>query len=375
MLDESSRGFLENARNSIKDLNDAISFFRKRRPEISSFEFEPSLYCTHAFQNWWSNYYNHHEISVEACNQKMTSTFSMFQKGDPKAKTRGTHIREIQSLERFFKVIYLPRRISQTIFEAAISLKEKTKERAKAIPKTKTPTKPQISIEMTASIPVQQTPDQPSAPSVEVSTDDTPSVNSPPRVRKDPKKRLTPILEESQKISRKEPATTAQQGNEAASSSSSGSSSSSSDTSSSSSSSSSEDQAQTELAPEVSPISRQTPPLGSPEVDVVSYQSEEEGPLHEVEENIAEEGNQVPKDPQISVEGPPNIEVIPSASSINSEMNLDDFNAMVEEDPEGAIDKILAGTFTFSSSSHTPSGSHSEISKPTESTEKNARRA
>ncbi|XP_027337403.1 suppressor protein SRP40-like [Abrus precatorius] len=352
MLDESSRGFLENARNSIEDLNEAISFFCKCRPEISSFEFEPLLYCTHAFHSWWSNYYNHHEISVEACNQKMTSAFSMFQKGDPKAKTRGSSSTTLK-------------KGSSSTSQAASGVFK-----AKAIPKTKTPTKPHISIEMAASTPVQQTPNQPSALSVEVSTDDTQSVNSPPKVRKGPKKRLTPIPEESKKISRKEPAATSQQGNEAASSSSSGSSSSSSDTSSSSSSSSSEDQAQTEPAPEVPPISQQTSPLGSPEVDVVTYQSEEEGPLHEVEENVAEEGNQVPENPQISVEGPPNIGVVPPASSINSEMNLDDFNAMVEEDPEGAIDKILASTFTFSSSSHTPSGSHSEVSKPTESTEK-----
>ncbi|XP_027335286.1 uncharacterized protein DDB_G0271670-like [Abrus precatorius] len=226
---------------------------------------------------------------------------------------------------------------------------------------------------MAVSTPVRPTSDQPSTQSAEVSIDDTPSVNSTPRVQQESKKRLTPIPEESQKSSKKNREVVSQNlalGNEATSSSSSGTSSSSSDASSSSSSSSSEHQAQTEQASEVPPISRQTPPLGSPEVDVVTYHSEEEGPLHEGEENVAAEGNQVPENLPISVEGPPSLEVVPPASSINSEMNLDDFNAMVEEDPEGAIDKILAGTFTFSSSSHTPSGSHSEISKPTESTEK-----
>ncbi|XP_027346433.1 uncharacterized protein LOC113858139 [Abrus precatorius] len=59
--------------------------------------------------------------------------------------------------------------------------------------------------------------------------------------------------------------------------------------------------------------------------------------------------------------------VLPEVSSL--EINLDDFNAMVEEDAEGALDKLLAGSLTISSSK-TPSGSHFEVSKPTESAEK-----
>ncbi|XP_027346509.1 uncharacterized protein LOC113858193 [Abrus precatorius] len=68
MLEGSNLDILENARKSIDDLNKAISFFRKRRSEISPLKFEPIFYCTSTFQSWWSTYYHHPEISIEACN-------------------------------------------------------------------------------------------------------------------------------------------------------------------------------------------------------------------------------------------------------------------------------------------------------------------
>ncbi|XP_027337222.1 uncharacterized protein LOC113850902 [Abrus precatorius] len=164
MLEGSNLDILENARKSIDDLNEAISFFRKRRTKISPLDFKPIFYCTSTFQSWWSTYYLHPEISIEACNQNMTSAFSLFQKGDPKAKTRDFNIsRNFAALptEPFVS------RYDQEDWEEDEPLKKKQKSsrkgsstttlkkgssstsqaaswvsKAKAIPKAKTPTKP-----------------------------------------------------------------------------------------------------------------------------------------------------------------------------------------------------------------------------------------
>lgn len=55
--------------------------------------------------------------------QHLTDAFSFLQ--NQKKKTKGTHIKEIQVLQRYFKTLYNPCDIRRTIYDTTVSLKQK----------------------------------------------------------------------------------------------------------------------------------------------------------------------------------------------------------------------------------------------------------
>jgi len=73
-------------------------------------------------------------VNLDSLLSELISAFNLMQKKMKKAK--GTHIREIQAFQKYFKTVYDPLHLSQTVHNAAKTLKEKLLEK---IPTSKFP--------------------------------------------------------------------------------------------------------------------------------------------------------------------------------------------------------------------------------------------
>lgn len=80
---------------------------------------------TPAFAEWWWNYYSTEFLDVEGFKQHLTYAFSTLQV--KVAKGRYTHIREVQAFQNYFETAYMPNDLRRTIFEAAVTLRNRFK--------------------------------------------------------------------------------------------------------------------------------------------------------------------------------------------------------------------------------------------------------
>ena len=79
--------------------------------------FEPSFYMTKDFYDWWIAHYSKNMFSTLQSQQHLMVAFSLVQ--EHVKKGRFTHIKEIQTFQKYFETVYNPTNLHRTVFEEA----------------------------------------------------------------------------------------------------------------------------------------------------------------------------------------------------------------------------------------------------------------
>ena len=99
-------------------LSKTIKYYEQRRPTYTPFDAGKSFYMTKEFRAWWLNYFDLMRPSLDTCMDRLTEN-PILQTLPADRKKKGTHWQEIVAFEKFFKVNYNPRKLRQTIIDAA----------------------------------------------------------------------------------------------------------------------------------------------------------------------------------------------------------------------------------------------------------------
>jgi len=94
-------------------------------PTLKPIPFELSYECTKTFFRWWRGYFveQSKEVNPDTTLPELISAFNYVQRKSKKPK--GTHLREIQAFQKYFKTVYDPLHLSRTVYNAAKTLKLK----------------------------------------------------------------------------------------------------------------------------------------------------------------------------------------------------------------------------------------------------------
>lgn len=95
--------------------------------ELTPFKFQRYFYCIQEFDTWWKYYYTNKFVDVITQSNHLTIDFLPLQTKIKKGTS--THILEIHAFQCSFEIVYDPRNLYLTIFEAATTLKEKLLEK------------------------------------------------------------------------------------------------------------------------------------------------------------------------------------------------------------------------------------------------------
>lgn len=121
LYDRKSTLFLYNANQNKTTTLKQIARYTGRT-HLTPISFEPSFLCTPEFGKWWSQYYVEEFYDAPSFTQHFNKAF--FFEQEKIKKGTYTHIKEIQAFQNYFQTSYRPDDLSQTIREAAVTLKE-----------------------------------------------------------------------------------------------------------------------------------------------------------------------------------------------------------------------------------------------------------
>jgi len=111
-----------------------------RRAQEKKLAFKPIPYvssfaCTETFYQWWRDYYKRQSTRVDP-DSLLPQLMLAFNVQRKLKKNKGTHIREIQSFQKFFQTAYDPLHLKRPVNYAAQTLRDKIYDK---IPTTKFP--------------------------------------------------------------------------------------------------------------------------------------------------------------------------------------------------------------------------------------------
>lgn len=82
----------------LSELDTTLKDFKRNKLVLNPMAFKHVFYCTHIFQDWWHKLYVY-DSNIESYYKIMTIPhFSQI--GDPRQKSNGTHLREIQKFQK-----------------------------------------------------------------------------------------------------------------------------------------------------------------------------------------------------------------------------------------------------------------------------------
>lgn len=122
LFSRKNKVLLYNMRYHEKDAPNILAFY-SNRAELVPTAFEPCLFTTPEFADWWKHYYSMEFLDVKGFKHQLTIAFSTLQV--KKYKGRYTHIREVHAFQKYFETVYRPNNLLLTICEAARTLREK----------------------------------------------------------------------------------------------------------------------------------------------------------------------------------------------------------------------------------------------------------
>lgn len=88
---------------------------------MTPFSFQSTFYCTPEFDTWWKAYHAKESMIDATLSQHLAYVYSSLQKKFKKGKS--WHIKEIQTFQKYFEIVYDSDDLSRTIHETTITLK------------------------------------------------------------------------------------------------------------------------------------------------------------------------------------------------------------------------------------------------------------